>query len=280
MTSLPLWHYAFVHNALYAGVIVAVVAGLVGPFVVMRNMSFAVHALAEVGFTGAAGALLVGASAVSGMLGFTFVAAVAIGLLGVRVRERDVAIGATLAFALGLGVLFLSLYTRYATEAFNLLFGTILGISRQDVLFSAAVGAVALVALAAVYRPLRFASVDPDVAAARGVPVGLLSAIFLVILAFAVVEAVQVVGVLLLLTLLISPAAAAERLTPHPGWATAWSVVIALVCTVGGIVLALYKPWPPSFFVSALSFLAYILARLAGPALAARRRGGPAAASR
>jgi len=272
MTTL--WHYAFVQDALLAGAIVSVVAGLVGPFVVMRNMSFAVHSVAEVGFTGAAGALLVGVSPTLGMLGFTLVAAVAIGLLGVRVRERDVAIGATLAFALGLGALFLSLYTRYANEAFNLLFGTILGISRQDVVFSATVGLLSLLALAAVYRPLRFASVDPDVAAARGVPVRLLSAVFLVILAFAVAEAVQVVGVLLLLTLLISPAAAAERLTPHPGWATAYSVLIALACTTGGIVCALYQPWPPSFFVSAFSFAAYVSARLVGPALAARRAAG------
>ncbi len=273
MTSL--WHYAFVHNALLAGAIVAVVAGLVGPFVVMRNMSFAVHGVAEVGFTGAAGALLIGVAPTTGMLAFTVLAAVAIGLLGVRVRERDVAIGATLAFALGLGVLFLSLYTRYANEAFNLLFGTILGISRQNVEFSAVVGLVTLLALAAVYRPLRFSSVDPDVAAARGVPVRLLSAVFLVILAFAVAEAVQVVGVLLLLTLLISPAAAAELITPHPGRATALSVLIALGCTLGGIVLALYKPWPPSFFISTLSFFVYLLARLLGPRLGARRRSVP-----
>lgn len=269
-----LWHYAFVYNALLAGGIVAVVAGLVGPFVVMRNMSFAVHSVAEVGFTGAAGALLIGLSPTLGMLGFTLLAALVIGMLGVQVRERDVAIGATLAFALGLGVLFLSLYTRYANEAFSLLFGTILGISRQNVEFSAVVGVVSLLALAVAYRPLRFASVDPVVASARGVPVRLLSILFLIILAFAVAEAVQVVGVLLLLTLLISPAAAAEHLAAHPGWATALSVLIALVCTLGGIVLALYEPWPPSFFISALSFAAYLLARIVGPRLAAGRRRG------
>ena len=270
MTSL--WQFGFVHNALLAGAIVALVSGLVGPFVVARNQSFGVHAVAEVGFTGAAGALLVGLPPTVGMLGFCVLAGLAIGLLGVEARERDVAIGATLAFALGLGVLFLSVYTRYANEAFSLLFGTVLGISRQQVIFSAIVGAITLAALAVVYRPLRFASVDPEVAVARGVPVRLLSAVFLVLLAFAVAEAVQVVGILLLLTLLISPAAAANHLTAHPGWATALSVAIAMGCTLGGIVLALYVPWPPSFFIATLSFIAYLGARLAGPALNGRAR--------
>jgi zinc/manganese transport system permease protein len=267
-----LWHYAFVHNALLAGAIVALLAGVVGPFVVTRNMAFAVHASAEVGFTGAAGALLIGLPPQVGLLGAALATAVAIGVLGVRVRERDAAIGTTLAFGLGLGALFLSLYTRYANEAFSLLFGTILGISAQDVVLTAAVAAASLATLAVVYRPLRFASVDPEVAMARGVPVRGLSIVFLVILAFAVAEAVQVVGVLLILTLLITPAAAAERLTPSPGWATAWSAGIALAATLGGIVSALYRPWPVSFFVATYSFAAYLLARWLGPRLEARRR--------
>lgn len=270
MTSI--WHYAFVQHALLAGAIVAVVAGCVGPLVVLRNMAFAVHGVAEIGFTGAAGALLLGVSPNLGLLAFTLAAAAVMGLLGERVRERDVAVGATLAFGLGVGVLLLSLYARYATQAFGLLFGTILGISRADVVFSAAVGLVCLLALAAIYRPLRFASVDAELAAARGVPLRLVSAGFMLILAFAVAEAVQVVGVLLLLTLLISPAAAAERLTPDPAWAMVLSVCIALVCTLGGLSCALYIPWPVSFFVSALSFAAYLGARLVGPALAVRQR--------
>lgn len=259
-----IWQYAFVHNALLAGAIVAVVSGLVGPFVVMRNMSFAVHGVAELGFTGAAGALLVGLSPSVGLLVFSLGASAVMGVLGEQARERDVAIGATLAFGLGLGVLFISLYSGYAQEAFALLFGTVLGISTGDVVLALVVGAVTIILLLLVNRPLRFASVDPEVAEARGIPLGLMSMVFAAILAFAVVEAVQVVGVLLLLTLVITPAAAAQHLTSRPGRVVAISVAIALVSALGGIVLALFIAWPVSFFVSAISFTAYLAARLVG----------------
>jgi zinc/manganese transport system permease protein len=260
-----LWHYAFVQQALLVGVITAVVAGCVGPMVTARNMSFAVHGLAEVGFTGAAGAVAAGVAPSLGVLAATFAAAMGIGVLGVRLRERDIAIGSVLAFGTGLGVLFLTLTPRYATEAYGILFGSILAVSRQDVARSAVVGSVALLALAMIYRPLRFASIDPDVAEARGVPLRALSIVFLLVLALAVAEAVQVVGVLLILTLLIVPAGAAQRLTAHPGMVLAYSVLIALVATVGGLVCAVYTSWPVSFFVSALSFAAYLLARFSGP---------------
>lgn len=262
-----IWQYAFVHNALFAGAIVAVVSGLVGPFVVMRNMSFAVHGVAELGFTGAAGALLVGLSPSVGLLIFALGASAVMGALGEESRERDVAIGTTLAFGLGLGVLFISLYTGYAQEAFSLLFGTILGISSSDVLLALVVGAVTVVLLLLVYRPLRFASVDPEVAEARGIPLNVMAMIFAAILAFAVVEAVQVVGVLLLLTLVITPAAAAQHLTSHPTRVMFLSVAIALISALGGIVLALYIAWPVSFFVSAISFAAYLGSRLVGAQL-------------
>lgn len=259
MTSL--WHYAFVQHALLAGVITAILAGCIGPIVISRNMSFAVHGLAELGFTGAAGAVMLGASPMLGVLTATFTAAAAIGILGVRLRERDIAIGSVLAFGTGLGVLFLSLTKRYATEAFSILFGSILAVTAEDLLRSLTIGTVAIAALAIIYRPLRFASVDPEVAEARGVPVRLLSAVFLLLLALAVSEAVQVVGVLLILTLLIVPPAAAQRLTAHPGLAVAYSVGIALVATLGGLACAIYTSLPVSFFVSALSFTAYLLAR-------------------
>jgi zinc/manganese transport system permease protein len=265
---IGLWHYAFVQQAVLAGIVTALLAGCVGPFVTMRNMSFAVHGLAEVGFTGAAGAVLLGFPAAAGVLTASFGAAAAIGLLGVRLRERDVAIGSVMAFGLGLGVLFLALTTRYATEAFTILFGSILAVSRGDVVRSVIVGAIALGALAAVYRPLRFASVDPEVAEARGVPVRFLSSAFLMILALAVTEAVQVVGALLVLTLLIVPAGAAARLTAHPARAVAWSTAIALGATLGGLACALSTSWPVSFFVSGLSFTAYVLARIVGARLA------------
>jgi zinc/manganese transport system permease protein len=260
---MSLWHYAFVQHALLAGIITAVLAGIVGTIVTARNMSFAVHGLAEVGFTGAAGAVLVGLSPGVGVLATTFSAALAIGLLGVRLRERDIAIGSVQAFGTGLGVLFLALSTRYATEAFSILFGSILAVTPEDLIRSLAVGAVAIAALAAIYRPLRFASVDPEVAEARGVPVRLLSTLFLLILALTVAEAVQVVGVILIFTLLIVPAAAAQRLTAHPGLAVVYSVIIALTATLAGLVCAIYTSWPVSFFVSAFGFLAYLLARAA-----------------
>jgi len=262
-----IWQYAFVHNALLAGAIVAVVSGLVGPFVVMRHMSFAVHGVAELGFTGAAGALLVGLSPSVGLLAFSLAASAVMGALGEQARERDVAIGATLSFGLGLGVLFISLYSGYAQEAFALLFGTILGISTNDVVLAVVVGAVTIILLLLVHRPLRFASVDPEVAEARGISLGLMSMVFAATLAFAVVEAVQVVGVLLLLTLVITPAAAAQHLTSRPGRVMVISVAIALVSALGGIVLGLFIAWPVSFFVSAISFAAYLGARLVGASL-------------
>ncbi|MBU6423486.1 MAG: metal ABC transporter permease [Chloroflexi bacterium] len=260
--------YGFVQNAYAAGLVIALVCGVVSRFVVARDMSFGVHALAELGFTGAAGFVLAGLSPVLGLLTGSMLTALFIGALGTRVRGRDTVVGVTMAFGLGLGVLFITLYPRYATEAFAILFGTITGVSRSDVAVMVAIGAVTLAALAVVYRPLSFATVDPEVAEARGVPVGLLGVVFLLIMAAAVAEAVQVVGVLLILTLMITPGAAAERLTPQPGRAIAWSVAIALLCTLGGITLALATNAPVSVFVTSLSFACYLLARFAlGPRL-------------
>jgi zinc/manganese transport system permease protein len=263
--------YDFVQNAIAAGVVVAIVSGIVSRFVVARNMAFAVHALAELGFTGAAGAILIGVSPVIGLLGGTTITALFIGILGVRVRERDAVVGVVMAFGLGLGVLFLTLYPRYATEAFAILFGTITGVNRGDVVLLVVIGVVTLAALAVVYRPLTFATVDPEVAEARGVPVAGLAIVFLLIMAAAVAEAVQVVGVLLILTLLITPGATAERLTARPGRATVLSVGVALFCILGGILLALVTDLPVSVYVTTLSFVSYLVARfLVGPATLAK----------
>ncbi len=171
--------YDFVQHAIEAGVVIAIVSGVVSRFVVARNMAFAVHALAELGFTGSAGAILVGVSPVLGLLTGTLITALFIGALGVRVRERDAVVGVVMAFGLGLGVLFLSLYQGFATQAFSILFGTITGVSSGDVVLLVTIGIVTLLALAVVYRPLTFATVDPEVAEARGVPVGLLAVVFL-----------------------------------------------------------------------------------------------------
>ena len=200
----------FVHTALWAGAIAAIVSGAIGIFVVTRGMSFAVHAISELGFTGATGALVLGISPVLGVLGGSLLVGLVLGLLSLRGRERDSAIGAVLAFGLGLGVLFLSLYQAYATEAISLLFGSILEVSDAQLRNLVIVGAVVLLGLALLYRPLLFSSVDPEIAAARGVPLRALSVAIFLLLALTTAEAIQVVGVLFVLTLVITPAAAAR----------------------------------------------------------------------
>src|ERR1035437_4218572 len=186
-----LLHYTFMQHAFEAGAIVAITAGVIGYFVLMRNSSFAAHALSHIGFAGATGAVVVGVRPVAGLPAFTVAAAGVMGALGNRLRGRDVTIGIVLAWTLGLGVLFLSLYSGYATEAYALLFGEILGISQTDVVVTLVAGVVTIAAIAIMFRPLLFASVDSDVAEARGVPVKLLSILFMVVLAISVSEAVQ-----------------------------------------------------------------------------------------
>jgi zinc/manganese transport system permease protein len=183
-------------------------------------------------------------------------------VLSLRGRERDSAIGAVLAFGLGLGVLFLSLYQGYATAATNILFGSIVGVDDAQLGVLAAVAALVLIALAVLYRPLYFAAIDPEVAAARRVPVRMLSVAIFLLVALTTAEAIQVVGVLLVLTLVITPAAAAQRLTVRPGLTLLLSIGIALVSTEGGILLSLAKAWPTSFFISSISFAFYVAARI------------------
>jgi zinc/manganese transport system permease protein len=252
----------FVHTALLAGAVVAVVCGAIGTFVVARGASFAVHAISELGFTGAAGALVIGIDPVAGMVAGSLLVGGVLGVLSLSGRERDSAIGAVLAFGLGVGVLFLSLYQGYATEATNLLFGSIVGVSDRQLLALTVVAAIVLLGIAAAYRPLLFSSLDPGAAEARGVPVRALSVLTFLLLALTTAEAIQVVGVLLVLTLVITPAAAAQRLTANPATAILLSIVIALVATEGGILLSLQQPWPTSFFISAISFAAYLGARM------------------
>jgi zinc/manganese transport system permease protein len=258
-----LLHQQFVQTALVAGALVSVVAGVVGTLVVARSLGFAVHAISELGFTGAAAALVLGIDAALGMVAGSLLVGLTLGVLSLRAAGRDSSIGAVLAFGLGVGVLFLSLYQGYATEATSLLFGSIVGIDAGQLRLFAAVTAIVLGALAVLYRPLYFASVDPDVAAARGVPVRSLSVALFALLALTTAVAVQVVGVLLVLTLVITPAAAAQRLTQRPGLGVALAVAIAFVSTEGGILLSLLQPWPTSFFVSTLSFAFYVAARCA-----------------
>jgi zinc/manganese transport system permease protein len=255
----------FVHNALVAGAVVAVVSGAIGWFVVARGASFAVHAVSELGFTGAAGALAIGIDPVIGMIGGSLGVGLVLGLLSLHGRERDSAIGSFLAFGLGLGVLFLSLYQGYATQATNLLFGSIVGVSDNQVLELVVVSAIVVAGVVALYRPLVFASVDAEGAEARGVPVRALGVGVFLLLALATAEAIQVVGALLVLTLVIAPAAAAQRLTARPARAIVLAIAIALVSAEGGILLSLAQPWPTSFFITTISFSIYLIARIWSP---------------
>jgi zinc/manganese transport system permease protein len=257
-----MWQYDFMRHAFEAGTIIAIVAGVVGYFVVLRRLSFAAHALSHAGFAGAAGAVLLNINPLVGLLVFTISGGLGMATLGKRAASRDVQIGTVLAFMLGLGVLFISLYKGYATEAYSILFGEILGISASDVLISLIVGLVILVVMALIYRPLLFTTLDEDVAEAKGLPVLSLGILFLVILAIATSIAVQVVGVLLIFALLVTPAAIAERIAKKPLHGIAISTSVALVATWFGIFISYYQPYPVSFFITSLVFVIYVLVRL------------------
>lgn len=264
----------FAQHALIAGTLIAVISGLIGPFVVTRNMAFAVHGTAELSFTGAAAGLVAAGDPVAGALLGSLVVATAIGLLGARDRERDSAIGVILAFGLGLGVYLLSLYHGFATEATNILFGQIFGISTGQLQLLLGVAAAVLVAMAVLYRPLTFASVDAEVAEARGVRTRLVGTLFLFVLALTVTEAAQIVGTLLVLSLAITPAAAAQRLTARPALVTALSIAFALLASDGGLLASLQVGnVKASVFVTAISFGLYLVARALGAGLRAGRRG-------
>ena len=262
---MNLFHYEFMVHAFEAGTIVAIVAGAIGYFVVLRGSAFAAHALSHIGFAGATGAVVLGISPVFGLLAFTLASGATIGALGNRLRGRDVTIGIVLAWTLGLGVLFISLYRGYAAEAYAILFGQILGISATDVTITLVAGVVTIVCLIAIYRPLLFASVDEDLASAKGVPVTVLSIGFMAILAVAVTEAVQVVGVLLIFALIVTPAAIAVRFTSRPPIAIVTGCALALAFTWAGLTIAYYSPHPVSFFITSLAFATYVGVRLSEP---------------
>jgi len=259
--------FDFMRYALLAGTAIALAAGAVSYFIVLRHQTFAGDALSDVAFTGALGAAVLGINLLVGLFVGTVAVALGIGLLGGRARARDVAIGTTLAWVLGLGVLFLSIYTSTASGSngaigVNVLFGTIFGLTAQQATLAAWAGAGALALLLLIARPLLFASLDPDVAAARGVPVRALGLAFLVILGVTVAEAVQAVGVLLIFSLLVGPGAVARRLVTRPFAALALSAGLALVFVWVGLTLAFYTPYPVSFLISTLAFCTYLLVLL------------------
>ncbi|HKN07320.1 MAG TPA: metal ABC transporter permease [Thermoplasmata archaeon] len=264
-----MWQYNFMRNAFEAATIIAIVAGIIGYFVVLRRSAFATHALGHVGFSGAAGAVLFGVNPVYGLLLFTMSAGTGMSLLGTRATNRDVEIGTVLAFSLGVGLLFLSLYTGYATEAYSILFGEVLGISDSSVLFTLEASLVVLAVLVLVYRPLLFASLDEDVADAKGLPMRFLSLTFMLLLAVAISIAVQVIGVLLIFAMMVTPAAIAVRLTKRPLTAVVVSVGVALFASWAGLFIAWYEPYPVSFFIVTIAFCIYVAVR-AAQALSAR----------
>ena len=259
-----LFAYHFMQNAFLAGTLVAIVAGVVGYFMVLRSQSFAGHTLAKVGFTGALGAALLGLSPVYGLIAFGVGAALLIGALSARqVKGQDVAVGIVLAFSLGLGLLFVRLsHFNNTTGLYSILFGSVVGVSDRDLGPIFVTTGVTLATIIVIARPLLFASIDPDVAAARGVPVRLLSTLFLVLLAFAAAEAVQIVGALLIFALLVTPAAIAQQLTARPPLAVLLAIVLALLFTWFGLAIGYFTPYPIGFFITSFAFGTYALVRL------------------
>ena len=270
---LEMLRYDFMRNAFAAAAVVAVVGGVVGYFLVLRGQTFAGHALAHVGFTGATGAVLAGIAPIWGLVLATVASGIGMGFMGEDLAQRDVAIGLVLALALGLGLLFLHFFTASATQATTLLFGNVLAVGMHTVWVLLALGSASLITLAIVSRPLLFASVHPELAEAKGVSLRLYSVLFLAIVALATAECAQIVGVLLVFALMVGPAAAAQRLTSSVATGVLLSALLALVEAWAGIALAYYSNRPSSFWITALSVAVYLLASLRRPP------GGPLAAS-
>jgi zinc/manganese transport system permease protein len=257
-----MWSYAFMANAFEASTPIALLAGVVGYFVVLRRSSFAAHALSHVGFAGGAGAALLAVNPLVGLLVFCVGGAAAVGGFGERLRDRDVVIGIVLMFALGLGYLFINEYKGNSADVYSILFGQVFAIDRSGVVTTVAVAAIALVLVALVYRPLLFASVDADVAATRGIPVRALSVGFMMLLGVAVAVSVQIVGVLLIFALLVAPAAVAERLCSRPGMAVVVSAGTAVLVTWAALTAGFYWSPPVSFFLTTFATALYVVARV------------------
>jgi len=256
-----IWCWSFMRNAIEAGTLTAVVAGVTGYFVVLRKSAFTAHAFSEIGFAGAAWAVLSGVSPLAGLLIGSNLGGIGIALLGRRATNRDTQIGIVLAFSLGLGLLFISLYSGYAEQTYAILFGEILGVSPDQVSETAVAAAMILVGMGVIYRPLLFSSLDEDVAEAKGMPLLALGMAFMVIVAVAVSFSVEVTGVLLVFSLMVTPGATAQYLASRPSRAILTSVLIALVATWLGLFLSFYTPYPVSFFITGEVFGFYLFIR-------------------
>lgn len=250
---------ALLQNSIIAGAVLGVVGGLIGVFVIARDMPFAVHGISELSFAGASAGLLFGIGVVPGALGGSLLAALLIGVLGARARDRNSITAVIMPFGLGLGILCLSLYSGRAANKFGLLTGQIVAIDDPQLGALLAISALVVLGLLLIWRPLLFASVDADVAAARGVPTWGLSLVFMILLGLAVAVSVQIVGALLVLSVLVTPAAAALRISSSPVLVPVLSVVFAVTSMVGGIMLALGGSIPISPYVTTISFLIFVV---------------------
>jgi zinc/manganese transport system permease protein len=259
-------------NSILAGALLGVVGGLIGVFVMSRDLAFAVHGISELSFAGAAAGLLLGVGVVEGSIVGSIIAAARIGLLGSRARDRNSITAVLMPFGLGLGILCLALYPGRASNKFGLLTGQIVAVDDPKLTSLAVISLIVVVGLFVVWRPLTFASVDADVAAARGVPVRALSLVFMLLLGLAVAVSVQVVGALLVLSVLVTPAASALRISRSPIVVPVLSTVFAVVSLVGGILLALGSSVPISPYVTTISFLIYVVCRIASSGRARRAR--------
>jgi zinc/manganese transport system permease protein len=239
--------------------VAAVVSGLVGYFLVLRGQTFAGHALSHIGFAGATGAVLIGLASVWGLVGFTVAAGIGIGVLGERLSGRDVAIGVVLSLALGLGLLFLHYYTAFATQATALLFGNVLAVDRSTIVTLIVLAVITIAGLASLMRPLIFATLQPELAEAKGVPLRFVSTAFLVVVALAVSQSAQIVGVLLVFALMVGPPATAQRLVAGLWAGMALSAGLALAEAWLGLAIAYHTDWPVSFCIAMLSALGYFL---------------------
>jgi zinc/manganese transport system permease protein len=253
-----------VKNSILAGALLGVVGGLIGPFVMTRDLAFAVHGVSELSFAGASAALLVGTDVVTGSIVGSLLAALLIGVLGVKAKERNSIIAVLMPFGLGLGILFLALYKGRSANKFGLLLGQIVSVDNPQLGMLALISGIVVLGLFLIWRPLSFSSIDADVARARGVPVATISILFMVLLGLATAVSIQIVGALLVLSLLVTPAAAAMRVTASPFLTPLLSVVFAVVSVVGGILLALGGGLPISPYVTTISFLIYLVCRLIG----------------
>ncbi len=259
-----LFIYDFMRNAFMAGTMAAIVSAIIGYFIVLRSQNFASHALSHIAFAGAAGAGLAGFSPATGQLILTLLAAIGMGSLGEKASKSDIAIGMILALSLGLGVLFLHFYTNYAGQAMSILFGDIFGVSNDLIKSMFIYSIVSLLGIVLIGRQLLFASLEPDLAEAKGISLHFISITFLMMVAIAVTEASQVVGVLLVFTLLIGPAASALCITRTFWRGITLSIFIGVVVVWLGIALSYLTNWPVSFLISAISFCTYVLSRFAG----------------